>query len=454
MTSSFKIYSSFLAISALLFLAPAMAEPNGLKLRSELDQPVLLKNDKKQKVILKVEVEGVKPALAAEKEDDRARLNVSVVLDQSGSMSGTKIAQAREAAQIVVDQMSGTDIFSLVTYESKVEVPIPAAPIAKNRVKYRRSIQAIQSGGSTALYEGVETGAEQVSESYDEANLNRVILLSDGQANVGPSSSDEISELGKRFATKGISVTTVGLGSAYNEDLMTALAEASDANYYYVENASNLAGVFEDELGELKNITARDIKLKVGFADGVKPLRVLGRNKSVTGQQHEVAFKTLADEQVRELFFEMEVDPAGDLESREVATVTVDYVYEFADSARESETQTISLKYSDSKEEVEKSRNAEISADAEIWSSADLTAKAIKYADSGDQKTFTSLVDGQIYKLKELQKTAPDSKKRVIQEEINDLERAKATSSSRGLNKSSRKSLLQRIYGRSNSKTR
>merc|ERR1712023_113770 len=109
-------------------------------------------------------------------------------------------------------------------------------------------IKRIETGGSTALYGGVEAGGRQLDKFLSKQRINRVMLLSDGIANVGPSSNREISQLGSRLSKSGVSVTTIGLGHDYNETLMTSLAEASDANYYYVADVEELPGVFKDEL--------------------------------------------------------------------------------------------------------------------------------------------------------------------------------------------------------------
>lgn len=85
------------------------------------------------------------------------------------------------------------------------------------------------AGGGTALYAGVAQGASELREFLDPHRVNRIILLSDGQANKGPSSPSELGNLGAALISEGISVTTIGIGLGYNEDLMTQLAPRSDA---------------------------------------------------------------------------------------------------------------------------------------------------------------------------------------------------------------------------------
>ena len=113
------------------------------------------------------------------------------------------------------------------------------------------------------MYAGVKLGAEEVKKNLSSKKINRVILLSDGLANVGPSTPAQLRELGHRLAREGISVSTIGVGDDYNEDLMAGLAEASDANYYYVKDAEKLPEIIAKELGSLLTVAAREIRLEV-----------------------------------------------------------------------------------------------------------------------------------------------------------------------------------------------
>ncbi len=201
-----------------------------VQLTTGIDRLVLLRDGGEQEVVVKIDLRAV-PHIKGE----RSPLNIAVVLDRSGSMAGKKLEQAKQAAAMLVDQLDDRDVFSLVAYESEVEVLVPAT-MASDKRALHRAIERMVSGGSTALYDGVKSGARQLEEFLSDQRINRVLLLSDGIANVGPSSSREIANLGRRISQDGIAVTTIGLGGDYNEDLLAALAEASDANYYYVQD--------------------------------------------------------------------------------------------------------------------------------------------------------------------------------------------------------------------------
>ena len=120
--------------------------------------------------------------------DVRPPVNVAIVIDNSGSMNGSKIVQARQAAIAAVERLSDHDIVSVVLYNSSVQVLVPATR-ATDREQIIRKIESVRAGGDTALFAGVSKGAAEVRKFLDEKSVNRVILLSDGRANVGPAKS-------------------------------------------------------------------------------------------------------------------------------------------------------------------------------------------------------------------------------------------------------------------------
>jgi Ca-activated chloride channel family protein len=227
-----------------------------------------------REVIVQIEVE-------ARKNEDgrRSPMNLAIVLDRSGSMEGAKLEKARQAAAMAVDKLADDDIFSLVVYDNDVDLLIPPERVGghDHREDIKARIFRIQAGGSTALHAGVVLGAKQVRSRFDKERVNRVILLSDGLANVGPSSTSDLARLGRELRSDGISVSTIGLGDDYNEDLMTALAEASNANYYYVKDAEKLPGIFAEELGAARSLLARSIIIRIEAPDGVKLKEIIGR---------------------------------------------------------------------------------------------------------------------------------------------------------------------------------
>ncbi len=267
-----KLQLSILA-AALAQAAAASPAPD-VTLRVTPDREYIYKSGPRE-VIVQVEVEGRK----VDDDGRRVPMNLAVVFDRSGSMEGAKIEKARQAAAIAVDKLGDEDFFSLVTYDSETNLLIEPQRVggASNRDELKARIRRIQPGGSTALHAGVVLGAKQVRRFFEKERVNRVILLSDGIANSGPSRPSDLASLGRELRSEGISVSTIGLGDDYNEDLMTALAEASNANYYYVKDAEKLPGIFADELGASRSLLARSITIRINAPEGVRLKEIIGR---------------------------------------------------------------------------------------------------------------------------------------------------------------------------------
>ena len=254
----------------------------------------------------------------------RAPVNLAVVLDRSGSMSGAKIRKAKEAARMVLELLRPDDIFCLVTYDSTIRVLVPATKVT-DKLRIQRKIDRIRPGGFTALYGGVKQGIAEVRKFFSRTRINRVILLSDGLANVGPSSPAVLGQLGRAAGLQGISITTVGLGLGYNEDLMSRLAQNSDGNHAFARNAQDLARIFRGELGEIMSIIAQDVLIMVECGPGVRPIRVLNRSAQIRGRTVTLKLNQLLARQEKYVLLEVEV-PKGRTGSRVVlATAKVRY---------------------------------------------------------------------------------------------------------------------------------
>lgn len=279
----------------------------GVQVTADLAHPQVLAG-RKMTTYLKVGLTGQERNAAAK----RAPVNVAVVIDKSGSMAGQKIMDAREAAKQALDRLGADDVVSVVTYDDKATVIAPAASLA-NREAVKEAIDRIVAGGSTALFAGMSKGAEELRRHKLPNQVSRVVLLSDGMANIGPSSPQDLGRLGASLAKEGISVSTLGLGLGYNEDLMTELALRSDGNHAFIQNSEDLAGVFQREFGDILSVVAQRIRVRVKCAEGVRPVRVLGREADIHGQWVTLDLNQVYAQQHKYLLLEVELPegPAG-----------------------------------------------------------------------------------------------------------------------------------------------
>ncbi len=215
-----------------------------------------------------------------------------------------------------------------------------------------------------------------------------MILLSDGLANVGPSSPVELAELGASLAAEGIAVTTIGLGLDYNEQLMTRLAAASDGNHFFAEAAGDLERVYNIELGEVLSVIAQDVDVEVTFAEPVRPVRILGRRADLDGQKVSGRLNQLYSRQTKYFLVEVEIPAGRPRQQLEVADVRVYYSKMFRSGGKSAETRErlasrVSVSFTDSVAEVEAARDPRVMASVARQIGAERNRYAMRLRDEG-----------------------------------------------------------------------
>jgi len=314
----------------------------------------------------------------------RAPINLGIVLDRSASMAGDKLEKAKEAALMVVDRLQPDDIISLVTYDSTVDILVPAARAAASGA-LREQISAITPRGSTALFAGVSHGLEELAKNLSPARVNRMILLSDGQANVGPRSPNELGRLGEIAARQGISITTIGLGLGYNEDLMTQLAVSSDGNHAFAENAGDLAQIFQHELGDVLSVVAQDVQIDIDFDPGITPVRAIGRDATITGNKARMSLSQLYAQQQKHVLFEVKVPPGAAGKKRALADVAVNYS-NMISKQKATRRGAAAIEFSAARDVVAARQNKKVMEAAVEAIATDNNRKAVALRDQGNAR--------------------------------------------------------------------
>lgn len=273
--------------------------------------------------ILKVECRTDKPVAPAGKEWERileinltpaeitggkrAGLNLSLVIDRSGSMQGEKLHYVKMAAAHVMDLLTAEDRAAIVTYDDVVAVPFPSALMdAANRQQARAQIQAISAGNSTYLSGGWLKGCEQVAEaSRNGSSVNRTLLLTDGLANVGITDIDTISTQCRELANRGVSTSCFGVGLGYNEHMLEAMANSGGGNFHFLEAMNAIPLVFEREFQELINITVRDVCLSLRVPAGMSVEASAGWQVELDGDRWIIRAGSLVAGKTRSLFMKL-----------------------------------------------------------------------------------------------------------------------------------------------------
>jgi Ca-activated chloride channel family protein len=204
----------------------------------------------------------------------RPCLNLSLVLDRSGSMAGEKLVRAREATAYCIDQLLPSDRLSVVIFDSTVEVLIPNQP-AENKANLKGLLQEVYARSSTALHEAWVRGGMQVSEHLMDGAVNRVVLITDGLANEGLTNVDQIVSQVRGLSERGVSTSSIGIGDDFNEDLLIPMASAGGGNSWHVKTADDMQRIFAVELEGLIAQVAHTVTLGLVPADGVRLADVL-----------------------------------------------------------------------------------------------------------------------------------------------------------------------------------
>ncbi len=365
------------ALLAAGFIIASPASARQVKLEVAMAEPLILAG-KKNTTFIKIGLTGFDFTKDGE---DRAPVNVAIVLDKSGSMDGEKIIKAREAAKMAIRRLDENDIVSVILYDSTVRVIVPATKVS-DKEAICAQIDRIAAKGSTALFAGVSKGAAEIRKFINKERVNRVLLLSDGQANIGPKSPGALGELGGSLIKEGISVSTIGLGSGYNEDLMFKLADRSDGNHAFAENGVDLVRIFDAEFGEILSVVAQEVLVKIECADGVRPVRVIGREAEISGASATVLLNQLYSGQEKYIVMEVEV-PAGRAKTtRQVASVELSYA-NMATNTTDTLASTVAVRFTDVKNEVAENTNKKVMASCMLQVGTMENDRALALRDAG-----------------------------------------------------------------------
>ena len=223
--------------------------------------------------ILRVGVQGKEVS-----REERKPVHLVFLVDVSGSMSSAdKLGYARKSLHMMVDGLREDDTVGLCTYAGRVARVLEPTS-AGNKREIHDAIEGLKSGGSTAMSSGIDIAYDMAMEQFKPGHENRVVILSDGDANVGRTSWDDMLSQIKSHADKGVTLSTIGFGMGnYQDTLMEQLANNGDGNNFYIDSQEQAQRVFVEELGGTMVTIARDVKIQVEFnPESVAAYRLIG----------------------------------------------------------------------------------------------------------------------------------------------------------------------------------
>lgn len=196
---------------------------------------------------------------------ERPPLNLSLVIDTSGSMEGEPIAYVRDGLMRMLDGLESGDHISLITFSTSARVQVEA--VTGDAPELINAIDAIAASGGTNIYDGLRTGFELVAAHAQDYAQNRVILLSDGNATEGITNDAKIISMAAGYAAQGYGLTTIGVGTEFDVDLMRSLSEQASGSFYFLEDPAAVKEVFHEEVTSFLVPLAEDVSLDVDIGD-------------------------------------------------------------------------------------------------------------------------------------------------------------------------------------------
>jgi Ca-activated chloride channel homolog len=240
-------------------------------------------------------------------------LNLSLVLDKSGSMEGAKIQNLREAAKRVVDRLGPDDVLSIVAFSDRKYLIAESQPVT-DKDALKRQIDRIRDGGGTAISGGMGQGLFELDKALGPDRVSRMLLLTDGQTF---GDEEACKRLGKKAGDKGIVVNALGLGDDWNEDLLDAIAGASGGVADFIDSPDKIERFFDQAVQSMQDTVVQNATLVLRLANGVTPRQVwqvlpmianLGY-RPLSDRDVQVALGELEKGQPRSLLAELLVNP-------------------------------------------------------------------------------------------------------------------------------------------------
>ena len=346
----------------------------------------------------------------------RLPLNLALVIDTSGSMRDeNKLTSVKHAAIALVNRLRPEDRLAIISYNTQAKVVLPSSPVRMEQ-EARWLIQSLRADGGTNLGAGLIEGYHQLREFASPRTINRVLLLSDGKANVGITSSAELSRMVLQEADTGISLSTFGVGLDFNEDLLAALSESGRGMYYFIDRPESMEAILAKEFNSVERLVAADIQVNVTLDQGLSIEQVFANSYEVKGNTVSIRFGDLAAGERRRMqvrFHPQQREPGA---MKNAASVQVTYTT-LGGKGSGSLSQSIGMAYIKSQQAVAENLDQEVAERSAVFE-ANLARKEAALAfDRGEKKQADSILNRVKKKLEGL---AGSSQR--VQQEVTEVE--------------------------------
>jgi Ca-activated chloride channel family protein len=250
-------------------------------------------------------------------------LDLSIVIDKSGSMAGKRLVNALAAARTAVQRLSDGDVVSVLSFNTAVDVVVDATVVdATSRAKIIAKIATIHAGGDTCISCGIDTAMRVLSQH--KGMVDRILLLSDGQPTAGVRDVGSFQRIAENCRRMGVAVTTIGVDLDYDERVMSTIARGSNGHHFFVADPTGLPTIFDQEMASLSKTVANNAELTVDLAPGVSVEQVFDRANLGSTSQIVVPFGTFSAGDHKTLLARVRIPRAG-VGERPIAAVRLRY---------------------------------------------------------------------------------------------------------------------------------
>ncbi len=252
-----------------------------------------------------------------------APLDLSIVIDRSGSMAGKRLTNALAAARTAIQRLRDGDVVSVISFNTTTEVVAKPTTIDfAARARLVSQLAAIHAGGDTCISCGIDTAMHLLAER--DNMVNRILLLSDGIPTAGVRDVEGFQRIAENCRTMSTSVTTIGVDVEYDEKVMSALARSSNGHHFFVADPTGLPTIFDQEMRSLTRTVANRAELAIDLAPGVTAEQVFDRVTTNNGSQVVVPFGAFSAGEHKTLLVRLRV-PRGTAGERPVAALRLHY---------------------------------------------------------------------------------------------------------------------------------
>lgn len=214
----------------------------------------------------------------------RTPLNLCLCIDRSGSMEGLPLDYVKNACCHVVDMLGPNDVLSIVTFEEIVEVLMPPQRVT-NKQPIKDGIMRIAPGNTTNLYDALSLGMQQIAQNVESSRATRMVVLTDGDPTTGIKDYTALVTHAGELKSRGITVTFLGFGPDYNEEMLAGMAKKAGGNYYYIAQPQLIPEVFRTELDKMLTVSAQNVSISFKLARWVKLRSASGQSMLPSGNE-------------------------------------------------------------------------------------------------------------------------------------------------------------------------